>query len=476
MILSKDKIILTDAIGNEIPTSLYDMFYIVEDGNDSTSINLTDDEHLKLINFQTAIVDSEGKPYDLKTLLDSASSDPSKLPQAIDVLIEVTHSGDNANSVMYKSDSMEKDSQSFMWPYKKPFLKNHDMEVEPIGRVLDSNFGPSEITDRDTINVCFRVTDKDAMMKFLDGRYRTVSIGGSPTRVSCNICGKDILKDGQLKFCGHYKGNIYNNQKAIWTCTDITYNEVSVVNNPADKWAQVKKITIVNSDKPTQKDGVQDMNNPNLVNEILGNDGEQNPTPAPVVTPTPVEDGQQGEQTPPVDTPPTEPNQVEDKDAKIVELNATIETLTSEKETLTSDNEKLTTQVTDLTAKVDELNEKVLLSDADAKTSRDQALKVAVKYRELLVGQVKDFSLVAKVELKDDELEALTVQQLNDKVTELKGSLNKTTIVPPVANPGLVDNNGKQVINDDNKPSSENKNTIKDYKSVESGLVAKLVR
>ena len=90
-----------------------------------------------------------------------------------------------------------------------------------------------------------RVTDQDAIPKFLDGRYATVSIGGTMGTVTCNICGKTILKDGKFKFCGHWRGETYKDQLCYWGAKDITYHEVSTVNNPADDFAQIMKVTVV---------------------------------------------------------------------------------------------------------------------------------------------------------------------------------------------------------------------------------------
>ena len=85
---------------------------------------------------------------------------------ALDVTFEATHSGKNKNNVVYVSESMEKDSKSWMFPFCKPLIKNHDMHEEPIGRVVDATFSQSDFAeDRDTINVTFRVSDEDAMKK-----------------------------------------------------------------------------------------------------------------------------------------------------------------------------------------------------------------------------------------------------------------------------------------------------------------------
>lgn len=211
------------------------------------------------------IVDNEGKEigtlrdFDISQIKDSEGG---ALPKAILVTLESTHSGDNQNWEIYHSDSMEKDAASFISPYKKPFLRNHDSFSEPLGRVEFATFQQSQIEPtRDTIVIDVKVTDSDAIQKFLDGRYNTVSIGGKAGTVQCGVCGKNIFKDGNFDFCGHYRGQKYKDSVAKWHFKDITYRECSVVNHPADVFAQVLKIKVLNEDS-----GVNDDNNVDNIN------------------------------------------------------------------------------------------------------------------------------------------------------------------------------------------------------------------
>ena len=144
---------------------------------------------------------------------------------------------------------MEKDAESFINPFHKPVLKNHNQyNGEPLGRIKQAYHGESALTDeRTAIHLKVRITDKSSFEKFLDGRYQTVSIGGSMNTVTCNICGKNILKDGKFKFCGHWRGEVYKDQVCYWGARDIEYHEVSVVNTPADDFAQIMKVTVLTS-------------------------------------------------------------------------------------------------------------------------------------------------------------------------------------------------------------------------------------
>ena len=91
-------------------------------------------------------VNSKGEVIDANQLLrDSASGKVNII--ALDVETEATHSGKNHNYCIYYEDSMEKDAESFVNPFNKPMLKNHDSYSEPLGRIKQSWFGPSKLTD-----------------------------------------------------------------------------------------------------------------------------------------------------------------------------------------------------------------------------------------------------------------------------------------------------------------------------------------
>lgn len=217
---------LTEDMSSEVNQSYFN-------GNDnkvdtSKKVNLT-------------IVDFNGNPY----TFDIADSKSIEDIVDIDVYIEASHSDVEINSAFYTGDSMLRDAQTYTSPYRKPFIKNHDNKSEPMGRIMESDCIDSALIDGSkAINVVVKVSDKEAIQKFLDGRYSTVSIGASPRTISCNHCGKHILKDGKFKFCGHWRGETYDDKTCTWKMEDLDYRELSIVNNPADDMAQVYKIKV----------------------------------------------------------------------------------------------------------------------------------------------------------------------------------------------------------------------------------------
>lgn len=214
---------------------------------------------------ETRFVDSAGNAVNIQQLLQDMKSGKSEIT-ALDLEIEATHSGPNHNYCVYYEDSMAKDCASFTSPFKKPVLKNHNSySGEPLGRIQSAWSAPSQIAeDRSAIYLKCNVTDQEAIPKFLDGRYSTVSISGTMGTVTCNICGKTILKDGRFKFCGHWRGEAYKDQMCYWGARDITYHEVSTVNTPADDFAQITKITVLTGkDSNKNKEGSDNMDGTN---------------------------------------------------------------------------------------------------------------------------------------------------------------------------------------------------------------------
>ena len=238
-----------DANGKEFTVNVSKICDINGDlGSDGGTASITDGRNKNRVAkvHDVEYVDQNGQAIDAMQLLMDMKSGKTNVV-ALDVEMEATHSGKNHNYCIYYEDSMEKDAESFVNPFKKPMLKNHnDYSGEPLGRITQSWHGPSELTDeRSAIHLKARVTDQDAIPKFLDGRYGTVSIGGTMGTVTCNVCGKTILKDGKFNFCGHWRGESYKDQVCYWGARDIEYHEVSTVNNPADDYAQIMKVTVV---------------------------------------------------------------------------------------------------------------------------------------------------------------------------------------------------------------------------------------
>jgi hypothetical protein len=462
------------------------------DLTDSQGNIITDGKRQRVLTtHDVQCVDSNGNILDATQIVNDMKSGKSKI-SAIDVEAESTHSGKNHNYCIYYEDSMEKDAESFTNPFRKPMLKNHnDYSGEPLGRIRQAWHGPSKLTDeRSAIHTVTRVTDADAIEKFLDGRYQTLSIGGTMGTVTCNICGKTILKDGKFKFCGHWKGETYKDQVCYWGVRDIDYNEHSVVNNPADDFAQVMKITVL-TDNDKKKEGVGDnmdgKNNPTSTQTTTDNQT----TPAPAVNDsvdkreqllsiidaiiaekTNTAQDAQGEQTPDTPVAPDTANDGVDT--------PTEKTVEDYKKKLEEANQK----IADMEAKVAEAEQKVTDAEAakeqavqDATNMKQQAVQLAEEVKSLMADSIIALENVedSKVEERKAELVAMSMKDLQAAKDSIKTETSAQPRVPAKAqNPTkpnanekgsvVVDANGEQVKKPETKVEDSNKkSSVQDY-------------
>lgn len=151
------------------------------------------------------------------------------------------------------------DNGSYMTPYNKPVLKNHnDWSGEPLGRVLDSfviehktlsykspynSELSEEVIEYFKENNCFKdgktsiilkcFVDNNTMEKIKDGYYLTVSQGITCSDMICNICGESFFK------CSHYAGSTYKVNDIKTECIPkaigpFIAEEISIVNIPAN--------------------------------------------------------------------------------------------------------------------------------------------------------------------------------------------------------------------------------------------------
>lgn len=402
------------------------------DMNEGESRNISDAlrNRVKIQN-DVQYVNVKGEVIDANQILkDSASGKVNII--ALDVETEATHSGKNHNYCIYYEDSMEKDAESFMNPFAKPMLKNHDSYSEPLGRTKQSWFGPSKLTDeRSAIHLVTRVTDKDAIPKFLDGRYSTVSIGGSMGTVTCNICGKTILKDGKFKFCGHWRGESYKDQVCYWGARDIEYHEVSTVNTPADDFAQVVKVTVItDADKENNndnnKEGAEDMagtNNQNsqssvndqrnklvaMIDELLGNPTAQT-SDASNSTDTDTQAQDNTNNNPVVnDNSADTSKELEDAKQKIADLEkqlADANKAKEEAETKAADAEK---------AKEEAIQDSIAM--------KDQCIELALANKKIIADQIVELE-ISKKKLEDSKSDERHKELLGQSMKDLQATLD----------------------------------------------------
>lgn len=407
------------------------------------------------------------------------------LPDKLNVIIEATHTGINRNKVSYSYDKLQLSTDSWTANYNKPVLLNHDSYSDPLGRVTSTEFKQSQIDPQShCIQLSLEITNAAAIERFLDGRYKTFSIGGYTDSAVCSICGKDQMVDG---WCGHSRGKKYDGKDCYWHLGVMDYDEISVVNSPADVHAQAISIEAVDANaKPEdsktgtegeQTDGVGNVDGKVLdnIDALLGHtDGDVDPIEpdanpktdgvktdgeqtdgvktegAEPDTNVPTEDGTNGEGNPPETTPPNQEDEVVQLQAQIktleekqVELDASI--VSKDTEIATKDAEIVLkdAEIVTIATERDSLKAELQVANEESQGLVKQNVTLAKFSHKVLCDKVAELQ-IAIGDKKLDEHETLiteystfTSKRLNDMATELMKP-EKIAQRVTVASPGLV--------------------------------------
>lgn len=460
---------VTDANGKSFSVDVSKICDINGDLGDKASASITDSTKNRVQKVHDVeFVNQNGEAIDSMQLLKDMASGKTQV-LALDVEMEATHSGKNHNYCIYYEESMEKDAESFVNPFKKPMLKNHnDYSGEPLGRITQSWYGPSALTDeRSAIHLKARVTDQDAIPKFLDGRYGTVSIGGTMGTVTCNVCGKTILKDGKFKFCGHWRGESYKDQVCYWGAKDIEYHEVSTVNNPADDFAQIMKVTVV-TDSDDKKDNKEEntmagINTDNknaedvkktvcdMIDQLLGNAAASTSDSSA----TPEDKG--AEETP--EATITEDATQTNDEAQVSDATE-IENLKQQLADATEKSNSLEAELAETKDALAKIQEDLTAAQTEANDMKDKCMALATANKELVAD-----SIIAKENIDDgnkdarkEELMAMSMKDLNKLAEEQTTEDSKEPRTPAnVTSPIKVDDN-----NDSNGSADANNKETSD--------------
>jgi len=219
-------------------------------------------------------VQSKAIPDDALELFDDLASLGKK--RALKATIDATHSGRLTNMRVYPGPKMKRSLKSFLEPYRKPVLKHHDDEQDPIGRVTGASFvqlskgddfkfdykNPSKGMGSGFIKLDVVINDQNSIEKFLDKRFSSFSTRQTSAEAFCSICGSDMLQDGGLFSHEHQVGEIYQiesdslkdgkRRRADYLCYVITglldYREVSTVNIPGDAYSAAGGFELVQAD------------------------------------------------------------------------------------------------------------------------------------------------------------------------------------------------------------------------------------
>lgn len=152
------------------------------------------------------------------------------------------HEGLTANFNFYPAEHLSASLESWTNPYPKPIILNHDLSVDPIGRVMNAQMD-KEMDGSEYVRLQFAITDPKAIEKVMDGRYLTGSVGGRSKVAKCSVCETDWASASIMTLpCKHVRGKIYKGKLAYMERQDLSFYEYSFVNAPADSRSVVKSI------------------------------------------------------------------------------------------------------------------------------------------------------------------------------------------------------------------------------------------
>lgn len=198
--------------------------------------------------------------------------------QSLLVHVAASHSGlVNGNRRFYRPDYMQQDVHTFLPKneYPRPVLIGHNEKGDVLGRVREAKYvdeswkyaadfpiikdsifysqdakkhslfktvdwitdnlmGLPDYTGLGYIDLGLQITNPEAVRKFLAEEYLTVSVGFKTDSAVCSICHQDWAVDDR---CEHRLGEMVDGKEMFLISGHFDYEEVSVVNFPADPFA-----------------------------------------------------------------------------------------------------------------------------------------------------------------------------------------------------------------------------------------------
>lgn len=164
------------------------------------------------------------------------------------LIIEVAaiHEGLTGNYNYYGVEALEAALESWVSPYPKPIILNHDLNTEPIGRVMAAKMDQEE-DGSSFVRLQIAITDPVAAQKVIDKRYLTGSVGGRAGKAVCSISGEDLAQEtesGRPRIPKYKRGKVYKGKLAYIDMQDISFKEYSFVNQPADQKSGVRNTKV----------------------------------------------------------------------------------------------------------------------------------------------------------------------------------------------------------------------------------------
>lgn len=391
------------------------------------------------------------------------------LPKSIMVTVEAIHAGMTKNRTFYPADKLESSVHTWTSPYNKPVIKNHNTWEEPNGRVMDAYFKDSVLVpEGKTIELKLKITDPDTIEKVLDGRYQTLSIGGSTSEARCSICAKNVVESG---WCGHSRGKKYEGKEAYWIIGEMEFVEISWVNVPADVNARVVSIQKEANSAGGRNESVEDTN---LIDDVL-NENAQNPEgddtpPAGNVTEDTNPEGQDNPETPVTtnenEDTKTDAEKLAEALAKVAELEESVTTVTGERDALQAEKDTFESTKQELETTIAENTQEITLLKEERDNFRDKNIKLAKTAHRYLAERAVDLR-ISLGEAEKDGRDNLISEYAKTPASVLESTIKDLLDKPmpsvqtrestPVTNPGGTNTTASQTI-DENGDITESTN------------------
>lgn len=171
----------------------------------------------------------------------------------------------NANGDVFPKEEVKKAYNTFVG---KGLFLNHDADAveKAVGKVIGADFIDDKQDDIHVICICKVNKDLEPKIaqKILYGIITSVSMGCSATTCECGICGKVCESDtdycDHLKHLGHEITTDKGERKIVTSINrGLSYNELSLVANPADESANLIQVWAKAQDKNVIKKVASDM-------------------------------------------------------------------------------------------------------------------------------------------------------------------------------------------------------------------------
>lgn len=166
-----------------------------------------------------------------------------KRSKGLVIEIAAIHVGTTRNANYYSEAELHEAAPTWTTPFPKPIIINHDLDSDPLGRVIGATVESPELA-APFIKTQAAITDPVAIERVIDKRYLTVSIGATAESAICSICETDWAKPTERRGlpCEHRFGSVYEGVTAVRKLGGLNFHELSFVNSPSDQNAIVQSV------------------------------------------------------------------------------------------------------------------------------------------------------------------------------------------------------------------------------------------